>query len=102
MYNPVKTLQDFTKSIAGHWLNPETKNQYFFSADQSNPSKGEVSIVQYGGDTAIPLDFNLKTKGENLVITVEGAEYEVSLSDVPVHSLYITLSPGNVVRLLKD
>ena len=102
MYNPVKKLQDFTKSIAGLWLNPETKNQYIFSADDSNSDKGELKIIQQGQEKAISLDFDLQTKGEKLVITVEGAEYDISLSDVPVNSLFITLSPGNTVRLLKD
>jgi hypothetical protein len=101
MYHPVKIIQDFTKSVAGLWLNPQTKNQFYFSADQSDSSKGEINVIQQGSDTPIPLHFNLITKGEKLFITVEGSEYDVSLTEIPVHSLYITLSPGNTLRLLK-
>ncbi len=101
MYNPVKTLQDFTNSIAGMWVNPETKNKYFFTPNASDASKGEVDVLQHGADASIPLNIALKMKEERVVITVEGAEYEVSLSGMPLNALTITLSPGNVVHLLK-
>ena len=102
MYHPVKSLQDFTKSIMGLWLNPQTKNQYFFSAHESDSSTGEVNILQKGASVPVALQFDLKTKDEKLFLTVEGAQYNILLSDIPVHSLYITLSPGNTLRLLKQ
>jgi hypothetical protein len=48
MYHPVKTLQDFTKSLAGLWLNPRTKSKFYFSADKSNPAGGEINVLQQG------------------------------------------------------
>jgi len=101
MYHPVKTTPDFTKSITGLWFNPKTRNQFYFSADNADPSKGEVNIMQRGADTPITLHFDVETEGEKLFITVEGAQYDLSVFNIPARSLYITISPGNTLRLLK-
>jgi hypothetical protein len=102
MYHPVKTLQDFTKSLAGLWLNPRTKSKFYFSADKSNPAGGEINVLQQGAGGPVSLHFNLSRSGEKIFMTVEGERYNVSLHDIPVNSLYIKLSPCRTLRLLKD
>ena len=59
MYHPVKTIQDFTKSLAGLWLNPRTKSKFYFSADKSNPAGGEINVLQQGAGGPVSLHFNL-------------------------------------------
>jgi hypothetical protein len=101
MYHPVKTIQDFTKSLEGLWLNPRTKNQFFFSADKLNPPEGEINVLQNGAHEAVPLHFHLSASDGKIFMTVEGERYEVSLKDIPANSLYITLKPKRTLRLLK-
>jgi len=101
MYHPVKTIQDFTKSLTGLWSNPQTNNQFYFTADHSNGSKGTIDIYQYGLNEPISLRFHLLTKGDHVVLKVEGTPYDISLEDIHAHSLSITISPGKTLRLLK-
>jgi hypothetical protein len=101
MYHPVKTMQDFTKSLSGLWLNPFTKKKFYFSADQANLSKGAIDVLQYGAEEKVSLHFNLSVSGEKIFMTVEGEPYNVSLHDIPANSLYIKLSAERTLRLLK-
>ena len=101
MYHPVKTIQDFTKSLAGLWLNPRTKNRFYFSTNEADPSKGQVNVLQYGAGAPVPLHFDLCASGEKIFMTVEGEQYKIALHDIPANSLYITLSPTATLRLLK-
>jgi len=57
--------------------------------------------MQRGADTPITLHFDVETEGEKLFITVEGAQYDLSVFNIPACSMYITISPGNTLRLLK-
>ena len=101
MYHPVKTIQDFTKSVTGLWSNPQTKNQFYFTRDRSNPSKGEIDIFQHGLNEPVSLHFRLLTKCDHVIPNVEGASYDISLEDIPAQSLSITVSQGKTLRLLK-
>ena|ERR1700733_3809821 len=101
MYHPVKTIQDFTKSLAGLWLNPNTNNKFYFSADKSGATEGQISVLQDGAYQPVSLHFDLSASSEQIYMTVEGERYKVSIHDIPVNSLYIKVSPGRTLRLLK-
>ena len=99
---PLKPYRILPKSLTGLWLNPRTNNKLWFSADQSNAAKGgEINVLQHGTDVPVSLHFDLSASGEKIYMTVEGERYKVSLHDVPPGALYIKLSPGRTLRLLK-
>ena len=102
MKNPIIILNGFIRGVAGLWINPETKNQYLFTPNVNNMSTGEVTVIQHGSQAEIPLTINLAMKGNSVVIFVEGTEYEVLLTELPLKTLNITLAPGKVIRLLKE
>ena len=102
MKSPIITLKEFIRGVAGLWFNPETKNQYLFTPNINNMSAGEVTVIQHGSLSEIPLTINLEMKENKVVIFVEGAEYEVLLTELPIKTLNITLAPGKVIRLLKE
>ena len=101
MLTSIQTAGDFVHAITGLWYNPESKNKYLFTPHLSDPTKGEVSIIQHGSDAEISLAIALEMRGEALSVLVEGSVYPVVFSPLPEKSLSITLAPGKTVRLLK-
>jgi hypothetical protein len=96
------TLSDFTNAVEGLWVNPVTRNHYLFTPDKIDSSKGQVSVIQQGENVPVALNIELMIKNEELIIYVEGSEYEVFVSDQPVRSLKIRLSADIFVELIKN
>jgi hypothetical protein len=101
MYGTIEKLKNFKNSITGLWINPETHNKFIFSPDINDPSKGDVSIIQNGTDTAVRLDIRLNQAAEKINLQVEGVQYDVVLEEYPEQSLCIHIAPGNTIRLFK-
>lgn len=101
MVENLTSLKYFKNSIAGLWINPETHNKFLFSADLKDPSKGEVSIIQNGTETAVSLGIMLQQSAGKINLQVEGAQYDVVLEEYPEKSINIHISPGNTIRLYK-
>ena len=101
MIDNLTSLKDFKNSITGLWINPETHNKFIFSPDIKDPSKGEVSIIQNGTETAVTLGIMLQQSAGKINLQVEGAQYNVVLEDYPEKSISIHISPGNTIRLYK-
>lgn len=101
MNESLVSLRSFKNLITGLWINPETHNKFIFSPDIKDPSKGEVSIIQSGTETAVTLGITLEQSAGKINLQVEGAHYDVVLEEYPEKSINIHISPGNTIRLYK-
>ena len=89
-------------SIDGEWLNPVSKNRYFFYTQPFNSSKIKVSIVQKGSNDPIMMDATLNNYHDGYRLRVEGEDYDIRfLETFQGNELQIRMPSGETIRLVK-
>ena len=88
-------------AISGKWLNPATNTRFHFVTDIQDPGFGQVNIFQPNVKTPIVLNTSGKWKNKQVMLVVENEYYEITIMGSQVKSLFITLSPDNILHLVK-
>ena len=101
MNNEFSSIEDFMAAISGKWLNPSTNTRFHFVTDTKQPGFGQVNIFQPEIKTPVVLNTSGKWRNKQVMLVVENEYYEIAMMGSLVKSLFITLSPDNVLHLVK-
>ena len=95
------TTTDFMDALAGWWHNPFTTTKYCFVAMPGQADSGNLNIYLPGIKAPVVFAIKLSFLNNQFWLAVGESHYQVSIMGSYAKSLFIRLSPEDILSLVK-
>lgn len=102
MYRSSCNISHYLAAIEGTWYNPVTQTQFIFSCGSAGPHTITAAVVPHKAAVKSNLELELCLVNRGAEFRKDDRRYPVALAGKLVKSMHISISPGEVLRLVKQ